>query len=202
MATRIRNPRGEGDRLRTALLDAATELLGESQDVEGLSVRAVTARAGVSPTALYLHFADKADLTRAVKARCFAALGDALRQAEAAHEGDPRKQLRALGHAYLRFAREQPGQYAILFQTHIPKAEPPPDSDATGEKPGEDVFDILVEAVGRCVDDDTDPFEVACVLWMTLHGRAAVRSAMPDFPFPDDARFVALLLDGYVSASA
>ena len=202
MATRLRNPRGEGDRLRAALLDAATDLLGESQDVEGLSVRAVTARAGVSPTALYLHFADKDDLTRAVKARCFAALGEVLRQAEADDDGDPLEQLRALGRAYLRFAREQPGQYAILFQTHIPKAPPASSPAAAGDVPGRDVFDILVRAVQRCLEGDGDPFEVACILWMALHGRAAVRSAMPEFPFPDDERYVALLLERFAPRRA
>jgi AcrR family transcriptional regulator len=202
MSTRIRNPRGEGERLRTALLDAATDLLGESQDVERLSVRGVTARAGVSPTALYLQFTDKEDLTRAVKARCFAALGETLRKAESEHDGDPREQLRALGRAYLRFAREQPGQYAILFQTRIPEAGPAHGSDAFGEEPGHEVFDILVQAVARCLRDDADPFEISCLLWMTLHGRAAMRSAMPDFPFPDDERYVALLLDRCIGADA
>jgi hypothetical protein len=30
---------------------------------------------------------------------------------------------------------------------------------------------------------------------MALHGRAAVTSAMPDFPFPDDDRYVELLVE-------
>ena len=41
---RARNPRGQGERLREALIDAAIELLADLQDVEALSVRAVTAR--------------------------------------------------------------------------------------------------------------------------------------------------------------
>ena len=39
------NPRGQGDRLRGALLDAARDLLLELGDQSKLSVRAVTARA-------------------------------------------------------------------------------------------------------------------------------------------------------------
>src|SRR5918912_2806062 len=95
--TRVRNQRGEGERLRTALLDAAAELLAESQDVEQLSVRAVTARAGVSPTALYLHFQDKEELTRAVRERCAAALAEMLREADEEHGGDSFAQLVAMG---------------------------------------------------------------------------------------------------------
>ena len=64
--SRSPNPRGQGERLRTALLDAARDLLLELGDQSKLSVRAVTARAGVTPNALYLHFADKEALLRAV----------------------------------------------------------------------------------------------------------------------------------------
>jgi AcrR family transcriptional regulator len=201
VATRARNQRGEGERLRTALLDAASELLGESQDVEQLSVRAVTARAGVSPTALYLHFADKDELTAAVKARCFAALAAVLREAEAEHEGDRFAQMRAMGLAYLRFAHEQPGQYAILFQTHIPKAGAPPDLHGAGGT-GIECFDLLVGAVTRCIDDDTDPVELSILLWMALHGRAAVRSALPSFPFPEEERYVDLMVERTLAPAA
>ena len=65
-STRARNPRGQGERLRLTLLDAARELLLELGDQDKLSVRAVTARAGVTPNALYLHFAGKDDLLSAV----------------------------------------------------------------------------------------------------------------------------------------
>src|SRR5947209_5384359 len=121
MATRVRNQRGEGDRLREALLDAASEILGSSHDADALSVRSVTARAGVSPTALYLHFEDKEALAEEVKRRCFAAFGAALNEAAAEHPDDARAQVVARGVAYLRFAREHPGQYAILFHTYVPR---------------------------------------------------------------------------------
>ena len=194
VATRVRNQRGEGERLRTALLDAAGELLVESGDVEHLSVRAVTARAGVSPTALYLHFADKEDLTGAVKQRCVAALADVLREAESEHEGDPVAQLRAMGVAYLRFAREQPGQYAILFHTNVPKAGDR-DGPEVARGIGDECFNLLVNAVLRWLGEGSnrDPFEVSCALWLALHGRATIRSAMPEFPLPDEERYVELL---------
>ena len=45
---RTRNARGEGDRLRDALMDAAGELLVEGTSAEALSIRGITARAGVT----------------------------------------------------------------------------------------------------------------------------------------------------------
>jgi AcrR family transcriptional regulator len=194
--TRTRNQRGEGDRLRTALLDAAGELLADARDVDELSVRAVTARAGVSPTALYLHFADKEELVAAVKASCFDALGAVLREAAAKHEGDPAAQLRAMGLAYLRFAREQPGRYAILFHTQNTPAQP----RRKGRKPivGLEVFELVVAAVARCRGDDADAFQIAVALWMALHGRALAVAALPGFPFPNEKRFVDLLAERLV----
>src|ERR671937_1343972 len=195
MTTRVRNQRGEGERLRTALLDAAAELLAESQDVEQLSVRAVTARAGVSPTALYLHFQDKEELTRAVRERCTAALGEMLRQADEQHEGDAFAQLEAMGLAYLRFAYEQPGQYAILFHTRVPKDGDHHKTRAPDLGVGDKCFALLVNAVTRCVnmEDEDKVFELSCELWLSLHGRAMIRTAMPDFPLPDERQYVELL---------
>ena len=80
-AGRPRNPRGQGERLRTTLMDAARELLLELGDQDKLSVRAITARAGVSPNALYLHFADKDELLSALMIASYKELRDFLRAA-------------------------------------------------------------------------------------------------------------------------
>ena len=186
---RRRNPRGEGERLRASLLEAATELLAEGENPDRISVRAVTARAGVSPTALYLHFEGREQLLRAVSEACFAELGTALREAEAAAGEDPRERLVAMGHAYLRFARERPGHYAVLFEHHIGGADP-----EDGPKIGMDVFEMLVEAIGRAGVASHDAFDDGILVWMALHGRVSVASAMPDFPFPADDHFIELLV--------
>jgi AcrR family transcriptional regulator len=188
---RERNPRGEGERLRAALLEAATELIAESEDPENVSVRAVTRRAGVSPTALYLHFENREELFRAVSEACFVELGAAM---EAAGEGAgaaPRDQLVAMGHAYLRFARERPGHYAVLFQRHIT----PMPEDEDEPKVGMEVFEGLVDVIRRCGVSGEQAFDHGILLWMALHGRAAVASAMPGFPFPAEDRYVELLVE-------
>jgi AcrR family transcriptional regulator len=188
LRSRARNARGQGDRLRAQLLEAATEMLAESEDPESVSVRAVTRRAGVSPTALYLHFENREQLFVAVSEECFAELGDAMRAAGEAAGEDPRAQLVAIGHAYLRFARERPGHYAVLFQRHIN-----PQADDQEPKIGMHVFDSLVEVVRACGVPADDAFDLGVLLWMNLHGRASVASAMPAFPFPDEDRYLELL---------
>ncbi|MBS1888263.1 MAG: TetR/AcrR family transcriptional regulator [Actinobacteria bacterium] len=189
---RGRNPRGEGEKLRATLLEAATELLAESEHPERVSVRGIARRAGVSPTAIYLHFESREQLFRAVSEECFAELGAAMCAAGPDAGGEPRDQLAAMGHAYLRFARERPGHYAVLFQRQI---TPEADEDDDEPKVGMDVFESLVGVVRRCGVPEADAFDLGVVLWMALHGRAAVASAMPGFPFPDEDRYIELLVD-------
>lgn len=206
-APRPRSRRGDGEQLREVLLDAAIELLGEVQDVQQVSVRAVTSRVGVSPAALYLHFPDKAALTVAIRDRGFATLLEHLLAAEAAAGTDPFARLAAMATAYLRFAREQSAMYAVLFHTHVPRAGVPLPPSDDGLGPGERVFAAVRAAVSRCLAaDGAEPgdqrvFEEATVIWMALHGRAAVSSAMPSFPFPDTPRFAALLTGRLRSAT-
>ena len=194
MATtaRERNKRGEGERLREALLAAASDLLEEHGDVEQLSVRAVTGRAGVSPTALYLHFADKDDLAIAVKERAFIAFGEAMREGERAHEGEPFEQLLAMGQAYFRFARQHPGHYAIMF--HTEGREKSPRGPSQVRETGRATFTMLVQAVARCLDGRGDPFETSALIWLAMHGRVQVQRSMPWFELPDEDRFLRLLL--------
>lgn len=199
MEARTRNPRGEGERLREALLDVATDLLGEVRDVDRLSIRAVTSRAGVSPTALYLHFADKDALVEAIEARCFVALGERLEAARDAHPDDPWDGLRAMGGAYLTFAREQPGWYGVCFQvgTHEDVVGKVWDEHPTA-RIGMGVFGLLVTQIARCSGaDERTAYERATVLWAALHGRASVVNAMPGFPFPDEDTWIALLGDAW-----
>ena len=203
--TRTRNPRGQGERLRAALIDAAIELLSDLQQVEALSVRAVTARAGVTPTALYLHFADKEELLAAVKERCFGELRRYVLTAQQESGPDEREQAQAMCMAYLRFADELPGYYRVLFHTRrlVPRNDPPPTGTQLAElgwpSNAAESFDDLVRGVRRCLPDGRDAFQSATVVWAGLHGYASLRRTLPDFPYPAPERFVEQLLDAQLN---
>jgi AcrR family transcriptional regulator len=198
-APRTRNARGEGERLREALLDAAAELLVEHGSAERLSIRSVTARAGVTPTALYLHFADKQELLHALLGRSWDELRELLERAERDHEGDPRAQLGAMARAYAAFALERPGLYRVLFGTYIPGGKIMPRGGAPGDPdPGLRTFDVLTRAVARCLADGRDPFDVAVLLWPALHGYVTLLPVMPSFPWPDTDRYFAELYRAYI----
>ncbi|MCA1708231.1 MAG: TetR/AcrR family transcriptional regulator, partial [Actinobacteria bacterium] len=59
---RSRARRGEGDKLREDIIEAAERLLVETGDQASVSIRAIARSAGVTPPSIYLHFADKEGL--------------------------------------------------------------------------------------------------------------------------------------------
>jgi AcrR family transcriptional regulator len=203
-STRERNPRGQGERLRAALIDAAIELLADLQDGDALSVRAVTARAGVTPTALYLHFADRDELLAAVKERCFTELRQYVLAAEAQPAADSLAQAEAMCVAYLQFAADLPGHYHVLFHTRRPppSTEPAPtvaELAKLGWPPNAaESFDDLVRGMQRCLPDGRDAFQTATMVWAGLHGYASLRHTMLHFPMPAPHQFVKQLLDAHL----
>ena len=179
--SRPRARRGEGERLRQEILDGAARLLRESGDEEAVSIRAVAEAVGVTPPSIYMHFADKGALMRAVCSDQFTVLHDYL---EAAVEGvdDPDEQLRQRGKAYVRFGVEHPEHYRLLFMAKS-GAIPAPDDHLLSAASG---FSQLVANVERCIDAGTiapqDPLLVATGLWTLVHGVTSLAISVPGFP--------------------
>ena len=184
MTAPLRRPRarrGEGDRLRSEILDATSRLLLRTGDREAVSIRAVADAVGVTPPSIYLHFDDKAALINAVCLRHFHDL-DQWIQAAVAGTDDPLEQLGLRGKAYVRFGREHPEQYRILFMSKPDAAEEPPDEqllEACG-------FSALTDNVVRAMDAGAiahrDPLLVATGLWTVVHGITSLAISMPHYP--------------------
>jgi AcrR family transcriptional regulator len=197
-AGRTRNPRGQGERLRTTLMDAARELLLELGDQDKLSVRAITARAGVSPNALYLHFADKDELLSALMIASYKELRDFLRAAVSPGEA-PLQQLRAFGLAYIEFATQRPGIYRVLFMTKLRAGVPMPAPGApSGEDEGVDTFNDLMAIVSACLPNGPDPFTQSAYMWAGLHGYVALNQTIPAFPWPSPRDYVERMIHVHV----
>jgi AcrR family transcriptional regulator len=194
-STRARNPRGQGDRLRGDLLQAARELLLELGDQDKLSVRSVTARAGVSPNALYLHFTGKEDLLSTLITAGYSELRAFLQEA-LGDAANPREQLRAFALAYLEFASRHPGIYRVLFMTKLREGVPMPERNAqSGADEGVDTFNDLLAIVGAVGPGRPDPFNRAAELWASLHGYAALKQVMPAFPWPSEGDYVDRMIE-------
>lgn len=193
---RARNPRGEGGRLREQLVRAAAEVLDEVGDASRLSVRAIARRAGVSPTALYLHFPDRDALVTAAVASGFAAFNAALLAATRS-ESDPFASLEATSRAYLAFAERQPALYAVLFSARRPLS---PEMRTPAGLDAKQGFDGLVTLLRAC-DPALEPAEtreLAIAVWSSLHGFAVLRSARPQIGWPPTEDYVRRMLAAYV----
>lgn len=161
---RARYPRGRGDQLRVDLVGSAARLMAERGSVDGVSLRAVAADVGVSPTAVYRHFDDHRALLIAALEHWWNAFREEVFAAAATGE-TPAERLHRGGQAYIQFAVDHPGAYRILFS----------DTPDIGldEPLGLGAFEELVAYVGEALADQgdrRDPFFVAVQVHTWLHG--------------------------------
>lgn len=96
-----------------SLIDAAGAVL-EQEGLEALSLREVARRAGVSTAAPYHHFADKQALLVALAIDGFDDLEQALSGATSKAK-TARARLQAVADGYLRFAKQRPALYQLMF---------------------------------------------------------------------------------------
>ncbi|MFE7277796.1 TetR/AcrR family transcriptional regulator [Streptomyces sp. NPDC057623] len=109
---RPRRPYHHGD-LRRAVLAAALDAIA-ADGPSALSLRDLARRAGVSHAAPAHHFKDRTGLLTAIAAEGFGLLADTLHEA-----GD----LKDAGVRYVRFAREHPAHFQVMFTPELLRSE-------------------------------------------------------------------------------
>ena len=205
-SVRQRNPRGQGEKLRNDIIDAASGLLADPASPP-LTLRAVARAVGVAATSVYLHFADIQSLVIAVADRRFGELVQVQDGAVEATVG-PRERVLAGCLAYCEFGLAHPGHYQVMFISPLPSIENVPIEEAPGYK----VFQQLIDAVAACLGTDATPatppppeaaptptpgtpptpgtgptpeaFATATLIWQQLHGIVSLRISRPRFPWP------------------
>ena len=166
--------------LRRALLDEALAII-RTEGIEGVTLRDIGARLGVSRTALYRHFADKRALLTTVATEGFRRLREQLVAAwENGGHGDAA--FHAMGVAYVRFAVDNPAHYRVIFGVVVdPEGKEP---ELAAEARG--AFQALVDAVAALQRDGVflpdDPVQMATYAWALVHGIAmlAIDGQLPD----------------------
>jgi len=162
--------------LERALLDAALRTIRED-GVQGLTLRGVGARLGVSRTALYRHFDDKTALLARVAAEGFRVLHEALTVAIAKAAAAGTDTLQEMARAYVRFALSNPSHYQTMFGGFLPDWRNYPDLIEHAEA----AFNVLLDTIrdeqrhGRVVAGD--PIELAEITWSLSHGIATLGAA-------------------------
>jgi AcrR family transcriptional regulator len=198
--SRPRSARGEGERLAEELLQVAVELLEAEGDEARLSVRGIAKAAGVSPTALYLHYPDRDALVSAAVDRSFRAFNDAV-LAAAEPADDPRARIRAMAVAYLHFTEQQPALYAVIFSTRRSTRQvESPDSAGPTAVDRDAALNRVVQEISAS-RPEADPGwapETALMLWSALHGFAGLRGRPSRRPWPDAGPYIDRVIQAYL----
>ena len=168
-ASKVRRPYHHGN-LRRALLDEALATI-RAEGVNGVTLREIGARVGVSRTALYRHFADKSALLTAVATEGFRTLRQ---QLVAAWEegGHGPAAFQSMGVAYVRFAVANPSHYSVMFGGFVDAKSC--DADLAVEAGG--AFQALVDALAalqaQSLVRGDDTVLMARFAWAVVHGVA------------------------------
>lgn len=143
--------------------------------MDALAARELAREVGVTPAAVYRHFADIEHLRAAVSQAAREQLAMALHVAQ---DGLPRRRdparaaderLRAIGAAYVHFAVDEPGLFDAAFAACGVLPEQPDDPSAMG---------VLVAALDGLVDvgllDPARREEAPLIAWTSVHGLASI----------------------------
>jgi AcrR family transcriptional regulator len=183
---RRRSRRGEGDKLRLDILDAAEQLLVEMGSPDMVSMRAIADRVGVSPPAIYMHFDDKDELFFECCNRRFTEMAGRMREASE-QQTTAMGRLEAMGRAYIDFGLSRGEQYEVMLLGKHPASLGP---EEVLELPGAQALSMAAAAVAEGVAAgelraDLDAMATAVALWATTHGVVLVLLDNRRHPFPN-----------------
>lgn len=159
---------------RERICSAASRLFAE-QGYDAITLRAVAAEIGCSPMTPYRYFKDKEEIFASVRAAAFRRFA-AYKEAEIAGITDPTLRLRALGHAYIGFALEDPDGYRIMFALLQGSASEHPEVMRDGSRAWALIREAISQAIAAGVlkgDVDT----VAHLFWAGMHGIVSLELA-------------------------
>ncbi|MBV7379465.1 TetR/AcrR family transcriptional regulator [Maritimibacter dapengensis] len=104
--------------LKQALVEAALELI-EAKGPTGFTLSEAAKQAGVTPAAVYRHFAGREDLIAEAARQGYEIFADLMEHAYEKGQPSPLASFEATGRAYLAFARKFPGHYISMFESGI-----------------------------------------------------------------------------------
>jgi len=166
--------------VRDKILDAARELfLNEGYD--GVSMRKVAEKIEYSPTAIYIHFADKEELFHELCNEDFARLAEVFQSS--AMPIDPVERIRFIGKTYIDFGIHYPNHYKLMFMTAHPMGELSDEDKQIKGNPEVDAYAFLRITVEQAIAAGVFREELASAdlisqtLWASVHGVISLQIA-------------------------
>lgn len=155
--------------LKNALIQAGVEILSK-EGMEGLSLRKVAQRAGVSHSAPYSHFPDKQSLIAAISTEGFNQLYAELDAAILAYPKNPKKQLQQGIQAYVQFALNNTDTFKIMFSGVLEKEKEYPAFVEISSKTFRRVVDVVRACQEAGILSSTPSEMMAVAVWGQVHG--------------------------------
>jgi AcrR family transcriptional regulator len=172
----------EREQLRTLIIDVARELF-VSRGVDAVTMREIAKRIGYSATSIYLHFADKEAVLRAILDTDMLALATSLKNILLI--ADPVERLHALGRGYAEFALSHPNHYRLMFMTERTMCDPEL-SSLQQNNAEQDAYFQLKTVVGEVYTagyfraDLQDADLIAQTIWAGVHGVCSLQINMAE----------------------
>jgi AcrR family transcriptional regulator len=163
----------EKSETRDKILDAARELF-VTEGYDGVSMRRVAEKIEYSPTAIYVHFADKNELFHELCQQDYSRLAEVFQSS--AMSMDPVERLKQIGRTYIDFGVRYPNHYRFMFMTPHPAIEPNEEECEKKGNPELDAYAFLKWAVqqaidaGRLREELVDAELVSQTVWAAVHG--------------------------------
>ncbi len=167
--------------LRNAIVKTSLKFLSKRKGPY-FSLREIANELGVTHVSVYRHFSGKRALIDNLTAEGFRELRRYQINEIEKVPSDSMSQLNALGTAYILFAKENPGFFALMFGQDREDETP----ESGREKYNAEALSTLVEVIERCQEEGIiipgDPRRLALYLTLAPHGYLSYS--------PDDIAFI------------
>lgn len=165
----------ETESIKQTLVQGALALYLE-EGMEGLSLRQIAKRVGLSHTVGYRYFENKEALLAEMRRVCMLEFKAAALAGENSDTEDPIERIRAALMGLLEFGSSQPAKYRLIFSDSQPDLTEYPSLMAQRWE----VFASCVDLVQTAIDQkhlQTDALMFSHGLWSLLHGMLSLHAA-------------------------